>query len=243
MLVASLRGELAKLAEKCFLQEDEARARANILDLSLGRLLSLLGYPEENSSARPKFRDKDLKIDYLSWLEELRGGRFAAPLQGEFQEYLARILAATLGRARAESLERAEDFVIKAFNEKTPVDEEAFTKAVYDLADIEKAKQRVVATAVEFLTVSIDLVAGDLQFDLAALKIFAARVDGKSGVGWRRGATAARLTTVALGIGSTALLVPGATALLVTGGLAAPVIIGAGLAIALASMIRAPRTI
>jgi predicted GTPase len=237
MLVASLRGDLTRIVENCSLQTTEARARAELLDLSLGRTLRLLGYPAEKSAARPVFRDQGVQMDYLAWLEDLRGGRFAAPSEGEFQEYLERILTAALGRARAESLEKAEDFVIKAFNEKTPLDENAFVKAVYDSTAIELAQQRVVASATKFLTTSLDLLAGDLQFDLAALQIFASRVDGKSGVVWRRGAIGARLTTVGLGIGGTALLVPSIAATLITGGIAAPVILAAGLAIAFTSML------
>ena len=228
MLVTSLRGDLAQIAEKQALQAAEARARADVLDLSLGRVLSLFGYPEDNSSARPVFRDQGVESDYLAWLEDLRGGRFEAPRQGEFQEYLGRILAAALGRARAQSLEKAEDFVIKAFNDKMPVDEAAFTEAVYDQAAIEAGGQRVVASAMEFLTASVELVVDDLKFDLAALRMYAACVDGKSGVGWRRGATGARLTTVALGIGGTVLKFSG---------LAAPVMLVAGLGIALASLV------
>ena len=228
MLVASLRGDLAQLAEMLAGQATAARARADILDLAIDRVLCLLGYPEENAPARRMSRDGGGPVDYLAWLEESRGGRFTAPSQGAFKTYVGRVLVAALGRAQAVSLERAEVFVMTAFSQKVPVDQSAFAEEVYDLVAIQKAGESVTEAATAFLTDSLDLLDGDLRFDLAALQVSAARINGTSGAWWRQSATGAHFTTMALGLGGTILVLSTA---------AAPVILLAGLGITVASMI------
>ena len=191
MLGASLRGDLdailADLADRGVM----AQQRAAELDTQITGLLAFLGYPAEESATRATLPAGEKGLDVLAWQEKLRRGRYTAPVEGEFDEHLKRLLESRLGEQRATALRKAEELVIGAFERKETMDGKAFER-VYDEARLRSAGARIVNLAVDHLNKRLGLPRTDWTPTDLKLKIGRADVKGDAGQASRDGSNLAR---------------------------------------------------
>jgi predicted GTPase len=184
MLVAQLRGVLAKLDRELDQLDADANGLAEILDNTVESLLQTLGYPQAGPTAREPFRDSRLSVDLLEQLERLRGRPFQTPAEGDFQVFCSQMLTAHLGQLRSRAHGKAEDVVLSAFNERREVDGPAFAKAVYDQQAMDTAAKDVLDEAANFLQRKVKLALRDGQTDLSCLQRTAEGIKGGAGKGW-----------------------------------------------------------
>jgi hypothetical protein len=206
MLVAQVRGVLAKLDHELDQVEADANGLAEILDNTVETLLQTLGYPESDPTAREPFRDSRLSVDLLEQLEQLRGGPFQASAEGDFQVFCNQMLTAHLGQLRSRAQEKAEDFVLSAFNERCKVDGQAFAKAVYDQQATDIAAKEVLDQAGNFLQRKVKLALRDGQTDLSCLQRTVEGIKGDAGEGWNWLSTGSRAAGILTGGASATIL-------------------------------------
>jgi predicted GTPase len=184
MLMAEVRGVLAKLYQELDNIVVDTKKLADMLDNTVDTLLKVLGYPPFDIVAREPFRDPRVSVDLIKRLEQLRGGKFQAPTEGEFQIFCKQMLTAHLGKIRSRSLDKAEDLVLSAFNEHREVDGEAFVNAVYDRRAIDLAANEVLDEAGKFLKRKVRLTLQDSESDIACTFQAADGIEGTAGQAW-----------------------------------------------------------
>lgn len=216
MLNAQFHGILAKLDEQLEQVIREAAKAGAAIDKSVLTIIAALGYPAKSAGARSPYMDPDRKVDLIDQAEALRGAPFRAPSEGEFQVYANQLLTAHLSQIRNRTLQRAEEFVIEAFNERKRPDQKAFTEAVYRKAEMTEASKKILEHGWSFLQRKVKLAVRTAQVEIAVNEK-AADVQGHLGGFWRKvgvgvrsaGILAGAATTVALGLAAANFWNPG----------------------------------
>jgi hypothetical protein len=116
------------------------------------------------------------------------------------------MLSSYLGKLRSQALEKAEEFVLAAFNERRETTAEEFDRKVYYPKETDAVAKQVLEHCGEFLKRKVKLVIRDSQTDLTCLISESLGLQGNSGKGWRRFATLSRVTGILSGATSTTLL-------------------------------------
>lgn len=185
MLNAQLRGILAKLDGQLDQVIEEAAEAGAVMDKTVLAIIATLGYPPEAAKARSPYLDPERKVDLIKEAEKLRGGPLPAPTEGEFQVYANQLLTAHLSQIRNKALRRAEEFVIDAFNARKGLDQNAFTKAVYQKAEMTRASEEILEQGWSFLERKVKLAVRTAQVEIAVNEK-AAEVHGNRGGIWRK---------------------------------------------------------
>lgn len=202
MLVANLRGILSHLDQKLLMVVAEAEEANAVLDRTITTVLKVVGYPAQGSKVRKLFVDSRVATDLVDSAEELRGNAFEAPLEGEFRTHANYLLTAHLGQIRSKTLQRAEEFVIDAFNEGKQPDTEAFKEEVYRKQEMIEASAKILEQGLLFLQNNIQVVMRTAQAEIA-ISERASDVKGRTGSIWGKVAVGARAAGIAAGSATT----------------------------------------
>ena len=197
-----LRGVILELKRAIESREREAAKAADTIESRLvAPLLRLLGYPDDHSSRQP-FRDDDNR-DLLAELERSRGGVFQGPVKGEFRQFVAQRLDTELGALRMQSLQKAEECVIGAFERRVDISADDVRKAAFAENEMRGKAESVLREGAEFLERHVKLAIRDTRLDLQVLHSRTIRdIEGKAGIGWKHSAWALKGGGILLGVAS-----------------------------------------
>jgi predicted GTPase len=182
MLHAQVRALLERLGRALDKANDDAKTAAAILDRTIEGLFAVVGYPTKGSAARDAFpKEQRREEDLLSWVERMRGGPYEVKAQGKLFRYVQQRLEAEIGALRARSLSAADEAVVSAFEERRDLDSDEFSRAVFQLPQIQTACERVAKEAAEFVRRETRLVVDDGRLDLEFVFGAGSPVAGTSG--------------------------------------------------------------
>lgn len=192
MLHAQLRGAIdAALGDW---SSTTARAADVIEDLerSIESILAVVGYPDGDdhdrdaawktlSKVRGKPGTTDRAVSMLPLLEELRGGRFDVPAEGDATRFARHKLAAALGTLRSKSVDQAMSAVEQAMARRELVSAEELQAAAFDVPAINDAVREIVAEFGTYLEERVGRAVADAAEDLKARVEMEREVDGRAG--------------------------------------------------------------
>jgi predicted GTPase len=193
-----VRGVFRELSENLCVIREQAESAATTLESDvISPRLKLLGYPPENShSRRLPFMDGD--CDLLKALEQMRGGSFQAPVDGEFLQLVTQRLGAKIGTLRSRSLQKSEELLLSAFETGRDVSGEEMKTASFNEPEIQKVAQAVLKEGAEFLVKRVELSQHDAILDLKILGA-GSDVKGSAGKGWKYSSWAMKSGGILLG--------------------------------------------
>lgn len=181
-----LQSRLRVWADQIARVEVDLEARGLALEGLVDEWLSVLGYPEVDWR-RENLPRRD-NTDVLTLLEEARGEPFKAPVSGRLESHVRHLLRSHLYPQRMESLRRAENLIVEAFDSAEVVPEAEFDQRVYDSNAIAVSIATVAGQAGDFLSASVNLATLDARIDLHEIDRSAQAVRGDAGLGGRRAA-------------------------------------------------------
>lgn len=209
-----LRSSAEQIAER---HSGPARVAAEQLERGVADVLALLGRPETEAFAAK-----------LETLEALRGGGFAESATGEAEHHVRTRLSSRLRGPRARAIRRAERLVEQAFAERRDVDAAQFEEQVLTAAtkDVEAVAGDLGREISDYLAQRLQLIAGDVNADLAAAVSDFAGARGSAGRGQRRWGLGAEVTAGAVTVGTGGVML--VTAILSSNPITLPVGIAIG---------------
>ena len=152
--------------------------RIEELDRLIRRYLEVLGYLEDGERA-PYLHDDGRDADLLTLTESARGAPYRAPVDGALVRQVRNLLKPHLAESRNNTLLRFKDLERSAFRERKSIDADAFTRQVFQEAEITTALERVCADATGFLERELSLAGIELR--PRAGEYGKARLDGDAG--------------------------------------------------------------
>jgi predicted GTPase len=152
------------------------------LEKLIATTFEVVGYPDEDER---RLLDSEDGCSLLDDLETRRGGPFQQAEDGRFGQYVRRRLNAALGKLRTESMGRAEEHVIDAFERTAAIDAATLQESTYSEDRILRAGREVLEASAGYLKRELSLVAEDGRLDLECLLHEVGGVDGQAGRGMR----------------------------------------------------------
>ena len=198
-----LQSRLRVWADQIARVEVDLEGRGLALEGVVDEWLSVLGYPEVDWRRESLPRRED--TDVLTLLEDARGEPFRAPVSGRLESHVRHLLRSHLYPQRMESLRKAENLIVEAFDSDEVVPEAEFDLRVYDSTAIAVSIATVAGQAGDFLSASVNLATLDARIDLHEIDRSAQAVRGDAGLGGRRAADFLRGAGL-LGTGAGAVL-------------------------------------
>lgn len=173
-VLCSLKNDLRQL-------QQEAQTASNFWEDYIKRNLNIVGYPH----SRQLFpKEPGGEVDLLTKLEQLRKEPFQAPTEGEYQVHAKRLLSTKLEPLRSESLNKAQQLVLDAFDKGQQLSEENFKNLVFNSDKIQQAANSIVQEAVEYLQQKLELERKETDSDVKCITR-ATKVDGNRNTGWQ----------------------------------------------------------
>lgn len=200
MMAASLRGDFDAVGKDLTKHAEDAKQRADMLDKEISALFKFFAYPMKASSMRAILPAVVEGVDCLDWLEDLRGGQYAAPSQGEFDNQLSKLLENSFGAQRAASIRRAEEVVIDAFEKRTAIDGAVFQERVFKMEEIEKGNQSAQKLAHGYIKRNLSLIDGDAVIAAIKLDFDNSTIFGDAADDSRNGSNLARIIKVGVAL-------------------------------------------
>lgn len=215
MLHAQIRALFDRLNRELSRADGEVKSAATALDGTIEGLFAVIGYPMMGTAARDILPKNPQGQDLLSCVEKVRGGAYDGKAEGKFARFARQRLNARLGRLRSKSLKEADEFVVRAFEQRRDMNSEEFSQAVFDPAKIQSVCEGVLSEAVKFVERETRLVIDDARLDLefaygqtAVVKGSAGTTRRKVGYGVNVAGVLSGLATVGTGLYYAALVDP-----------------------------------
>lgn len=175
-----VRGQLLRIRDRLKETRGALASQVQVAESAVEAALQVLGYPGRERTEH--LYNEQLQTDSLTLLEEIREAPFASPVDGDVERMVSHLSAAHLGALRAESLSRAEDLIMEAFDKKSEIEEATFGHEVFNRAKIAEACEEVVKGAFAFAVDRMGLVANDSIADIPFVAS-SGRVEGSTGNG------------------------------------------------------------
>lgn len=198
-----LQSRLRIWADRVDRVEVDLEARGLALEGVVDEWLNVLGYPDADWRRANLSRRDD--TDVLTLLEKARGEPFRAPVSGRLESHVRHLLRSHLYPQRMESLRKAENLIVEAFDSDEVVPQDEFDLRVYDSTAIAMSIATVAGQGGDFLSASVNLATFDARIDLSEIDRSAQAVRGDAGLGGRRAADFLRGAGL-LGTGAGAVL-------------------------------------
>ncbi|MCU7247257.1 GTPase [Pseudomonas koreensis] len=161
-------------------------------------MLALVGYPALDDSDRRKTLAVD-DVDLLTELEQIRGGRFQAPQEGEYAQQISLMLGTTLGNLCHASLSKADRIVRVAFERRKKLSSEDVRAECFDEKEIIEQAQSVLVRGLRFLQAKARLTLSDAKLEMD-IRLQGCTIDGDAGSGWKYSAWAIKGGGVLAGV-------------------------------------------
>ncbi|MBP0945006.1 hypothetical protein V2J59_02405 [Pseudomonas alliivorans] len=150
--------------------------------------LELVGYPALDDLDRKKTLAIG-DLDLLTELEQIRGGRFQAPQEGEYAQHISLMLGTTLGNLRHASLSKADRIVRVAFERREKLSSDDIRAECFDEKEISEQAQSVLVRGLRFLQAKARLSLSDAKLEMD-IQFQGCTIDGDAGSGWKYSAWA-----------------------------------------------------
>ncbi len=186
-----LRSALREWAEGMRIFSESARVQSEVTERSVGQMLEVLGYPDDETRATHLDAGND-DTDLLTALERLREQPFDAQVVGQLRTHGRHLLRAHLGVERKKSLRRAEDLIMDSFESEKRVKRGKFEKVVFDEDAVAAALAAVAHKIDTFLDAQLQLSGTEGIEDLELLERRGVRIEGSAGAGARTASTVLR---------------------------------------------------